>query len=75
MKKVTFDKYPTEADFIRAEAGMKFDKAGHANPYTPKIGPAANKRSGKMQTPAQHASVLKAGRISAAKRHARAGVQ
>lgn len=57
----------SEDAFSQSESSMKFDKAGNGgfgfNLHTPSL-----KVGGKMQSPAQHASVKKAAAASVAKR-------
>jgi hypothetical protein len=61
----------TEDAFSKAESGMKINKIGDGSFDFDLHGPSI-KKAGRIQSPAQHASVVKAGRSSAAKRKARA---
>lgn len=63
----------SEAAFSAAESGMKIDKIGNGSFKMDLHGPSlsSHPRSGRIQTPAQHASVKKAAAASVAKRRAR----
>lgn len=61
----------SESAFNQAEAGMKIDKVGNGS-FSLDLHAPTHKLGGKMQSPAQHSSVVRAGKASAAKRHAKA---
>lgn len=65
----------SENAFSKAEAGMKIDKVGNGSfggmsLHAPSL-PGGKSNSGRIQSPAQHASVKKAAQASVAKRKAR----
>lgn len=61
----------TEEGFTNAEAGMKIDKIGNGSFGFDLHTPTSKPRSGRVQTPAQHAAVKKAAAVSVSKRKAR----
>lgn len=61
----------TEDAFNKAESGMKLNKVGDGGFDFDLHGPS-RKLGGRIQSPAQHASVVKAAKASVAKRKARA---
>ena len=65
----------SESAFAKAEANMKIDKIGNGSFAFDMHGPSPSShlRSGRVQSPAQHASVKKAAAASVAKRRARTG--
>lgn len=62
----------SESAFNQAEAGMKIDKIGNGSFGMEAFHAPTHKIGGRLQSPAQHASVVRAGKASAAKRHAKA---
>ena len=70
-KKNPLDPHLSEDAFAAAERNMKIDKAGNGSFGFDLHGPSMRSKSGRVQTPAQHAAVKKAGAASAAKRKAR----
>jgi hypothetical protein len=71
VSKKKFDALSTDA-FALGESKMKLDKAGNGSFAFDLHGPSTTQRnSGKIQSPAQHASVKKAAAASVAKRRAR----
>jgi hypothetical protein len=71
MAKNPLDPHLSENAFAKAESGMKIDKIGNGSFAFDLHGPSSRPRSGRIQTPAQHASVKKAAAASVAKRRAR----
>lgn len=71
MAKNFLDNHLSEAAFTAAENNMKIDKIGNGSFKLDLHGPSSHPRSGRIQTPAQHASVKKAAAASVAKRKAR----
>jgi hypothetical protein len=66
------DPHLSEDAFSRAESNMKIDKVGNGSFAFDIHGPSSSGgKSGRIQTPAQHASVKKAAQASVAKRRAR----
>lgn len=61
----------SEKAFSKAESAMKIDKIGNGS-FGFDLQTPSYKLGGKMQSPAQHASVVRAGKASASKRHAKA---
>jgi hypothetical protein len=70
---LALDAHLSEGAFSKAESGMKIDKVGNGSFAFDLHGPSTAKpSSGRIQTPAQHASVKKAAAASVSKRRARA---
>lgn len=71
MAKSKLDAHLSEDAFSRAEKNMQIDKIGNGSFAFDLHGPSSHNKSGRPQTPAQHASVKKAAAASVAKRRAR----